>query len=343
MQLALEGLEEGALVGPLTLELKEHLPWSGTVRSDAGYPLKGAVVHCGERRVTTDEAGRFLFDNLPVRRYQLRVEAPKHRPVEVRGHPGRPLELVAESRFGERSIAVAVKGERSGEARVVLRRTWPPRVRRSARSDLPGRVVFEGLPPGPYDLAVTAEGHLDHTREVVVADVDLEVPVTLARGGSVRLEASRGAAVAIQAVRGKAPPVVALRLADGVRELRGFGPGRYRFISRAPGELIVVKEADLGPSTPPVRLDLRGGKESTLTVSVVNLLDEPMEGAEILLLTEGGFAHNTRRKTGADGRVVLTRLLGGRLHVVAQRGNRVGRAALDVTPGAKLSVTITIR
>jgi hypothetical protein len=341
--LALEGLTEGALVGPLALDLKEHLPWSGVVRSDSGRPLEGAVVRCGKHRVTTDEGGRFRFENLPVRSYHLRVEVPKHRPVEVQGYPGRPLELVAESRFGERSVAVRVEGEASGKAHVVLHRRWPPRVRRSGVTQLPGRLKFEGLMPGDYDLTVTAEGHLDDNRVVVVAGEDVEVPVKLARGGSVHLTAAPGAAVAIQAVKGKAPPLVALKLADGTRELHGFGPGRYRFISRAPGELIVVKEVDLGPRTPPVRLDLRGGKESTLTVTVVNAAEEPMEGAEITLATEGGFAHNTRRRTGADGRVVVTRLLGGRLHVVAQRGNRAGRAAVDITPGAALSVTITIR
>jgi protocatechuate 3,4-dioxygenase beta subunit len=342
-ELALEGLAEGALVGPLALEVKEHLPWSGVVRSDSGQPLKGAVVHCGEHRATTDEGGRFRFDNLPVKLYELRVEAPKHRPVEVLGYPGRPLELVAESRFGARSIAVRVNGEGSGEARVTLRRRWPPRVRRSGVTKLRGRVNFEGLMPGDYDLTVTADSHLEDTRVVVVADEDIEVPVTLARGGSVQLAASPGAAVAIQAVRGKAPPVVALKLADGKRELRGFGPGRYRFISRAPGELIVVTEVDLGPSTPPVELNLRGGKESTLTVSVVGVADEPMEGAEIMLVAPSGFGHNTRRKTGADGRVVLRRLFGGPLHVVAQRGNRAGRAAVNITPGAELAVTVVVR
>ncbi|MHC4817791.1 MAG: carboxypeptidase-like regulatory domain-containing protein, partial [Planctomycetota bacterium] len=184
MHLALEDLAEDALVGPLALELKDHLPWGGIVRSDAGHPLKDAVVRCGERRVTTDEGGRFLFENLPVRSYRLHVEAPKHRPVESQGYPGRALALVAESRFGDRSIAVRVDGEGSGEVRVALQRRWPPRVRRFAVSDLPGRLVFEGLLPGDYDLTVTADGHLDDTRVVVVAGVDVEVPVTLARGGS---------------------------------------------------------------------------------------------------------------------------------------------------------------
>lgn len=68
-----------------------------------------------------------------------------------------------------------------------------------------------------------------------------------------------------------------------------------------------------------------------------------MEGAEIMLVAASGFGHNTRRKTGADGRVVLRRLFGGQIHVVAQRGNRAGRAAVDVTPGAELSIAITIR
>ncbi|MHC4971465.1 MAG: carboxypeptidase regulatory-like domain-containing protein [Planctomycetota bacterium] len=343
LHLALEGLAEGALVGPLAIEVKEHLPWSGVVRSDAGNPLPNARVRCGEHETKTDEQGRFRFESLPVQTYEVRAEAPRHLAAEELGFPGRPLELVLESRFGDRRIAVRVKGESSGEARVALRRRWPPRVRRSGVTRLPGRVNFEGLMPGDYDLTVNADSHLEDTRVVVVAGKDIEVPVTLARGGSVELAAAPGAAVAIQAVRGKAPPVVALKLADGKRELRGFGPGRYRFISRAPGELIVVKEVDLGPSTPPVRLDLRGGKESTLTVTVLDVADAPMEDAEITLATADGFAHNTRRKTGADGRVVLTRLLGGPLHVVAQRGNRVGRAPVEITPGAELSVTVVVR
>lgn len=340
---ALEGLAEGALVGPLALELKEHLPLAGVLRSDAGRPLAGVRVACGNRETVTDEQGRFRFENLPVQRYHVRAEAPKHLEAELQVYPGRSVELVAESRFGDRRLAVLVEGESPGEARVTLRRRWPPRVRRTGVRRFPSRLVFQGLMPGDYDLTVTAEGHLEDTRVVVIADADVEERVTLARGGSVQLKAAPGAAVVIQAVKGKAPPVVALKLADGSRELRGFGPGRYRFIARAPGELIVVKEVDLGPRTPPVELDLRGGKESTLTVTVLNAADEPMEGAEITLATEGGFAHNTRRRTGADGRVVLTRLLGGTLHVVAQRGNRAGRAAVTVTPGAQLAVTVVVR
>ncbi|MHC4163910.1 MAG: carboxypeptidase regulatory-like domain-containing protein [Planctomycetota bacterium] len=109
----LEGLAEGALLGPLALELKEHLSWRGVVRSDAGHPLKDAVVRCGERRVTTDDRGRFLFENLPVRHYKVRADAPRHRTAEAQGYPGRPLELVATSQFGERKVEVTARGRSS--------------------------------------------------------------------------------------------------------------------------------------------------------------------------------------------------------------------------------------
>ncbi|MHC4668057.1 MAG: carboxypeptidase regulatory-like domain-containing protein [Planctomycetota bacterium] len=330
---------EGGLVGPLGLALKAHLALRGVVRGDTGRPLAGATVRCGTRQTRTDGEGRFAFESLPVRRYDVVVEAPRHAPVEVASFPGRPLALVAESRFGEAELTVAVP--EGVEAEFTLGRREEPRVLRTVTAR--GGAVFRGLLPGRYDLQVKAPGFLDVARVVDLPEAGRRLDLKLERGGTLRLMASPGAAVAIQRVTGRAPPVVALRLEEGARELRDFGPGRYRFIARAPGELIVVREIDLGPNTPPQELDLRGGRESTLVVAVRDAAGTAIEGAEITLVAEGGFAHRTRRSTKADGRAVLQRLIAGRIHVRAERGRRMGETAVDVTPGARLAVEIVLR
>ena len=98
-----------------------------------------------------------------------------------------------------------------------------------------------------------------------------------------------------------------------------------------------------GRPTPPRDLDLRGGKESTLVVEVTDPAGNPMDGAAIALETESGFLWNTQRQTGADGRATLDRLIAGRVIVRAERGNRVGQALVEVTPGASLRAALVIR
>jgi hypothetical protein len=136
--------------------------------------------------------------------------------------------------------------------------------------------------------------------------------------------------------------VVALKLAEGAQTLSDFGPGLYRFVSRAEGELVVVREVELGPTTPPRELDLRGGKEATLAVEVCDPTGAPLEGAEITLATEGGFSRKAGR-TDPKGRLGIDRLFEGRMYVRAALGDRLGEAAVDVEPGASLSAVVTVR
>jgi len=340
--------EEGEAVGPLTVVLQAHLRLFGTLRSDAGPPLAGAVASCevgGEvRTVRADAAGRFDFGPVPVGEWEVVLQADRHAETRFTGWPGEPHAIVLASRFGERRVAVEVgaAGAPSAPPRIVLRRRDAPRVERTAQA---ASCIFEGLPPGTYDVEVTADGFLDAAAVVEVPEGGDPEPVRIAlrRGGSVRLAGAPGVAVIVQSIQGRPPPVDVLKLGEGAQELRDFGPGTYRFISRAPGELIVVKEVELGPNTPPVELDLHGGKESTLLVRVKDPAGTPMDGAEIQLETEGGYVWPTHHSTDAEGRATVDRLIGGRVFVRATRGNRVGQAAVDVTPGAALEVDIVIR
>jgi len=114
-------------------------------------------------------------------------------------------------------------------------------------------------------------------------------------------------------------------------------------VSRANGELVVVKELELDPTTPPKEVDLRGGKESTLTVEVRDATGAPVAGAEITLATESGFSRKVGGKTDARGKVEIDRLFEGRMYVRAALGDRLGEAALETTPGTALTASVTLR
>jgi hypothetical protein len=245
---------------------------------------------------------------------------------------------VATSRFGEARLEVEVTG--ASLFTVELSARGDPPVTRSA-SVAP--VVFEGLAPGSYDIRVRAPGCLEFAQVVDVQAAGTKIVAALSRGGTLKLVSSPGASVAIFAVRGKAPPVVALKLAEGTQTLSDFGPGLYRFVSRAEGELVVVKEIELGPTTPPKELDLRGGKESTLVVEVRDQTGAPVPGAEITLSTESGFSRKVGAKTDANGQLKIDRLFEGRMYVRASLDDRLGESALDTTPGSALSVSVTLR
>jgi hypothetical protein len=252
--------------------------------------------------------------------------------------PGVPLDLVATSRFGEGSLAVEVQGAALFEVELAARGEPPVR-----RTEWDAPVVFQGLAPGTFDVRVRARGFLEAARAVQVGGGETRVTVALERGGTLRLVATPGATVAVFAVRGKAPPVVALKLAEGAQTLEGLGPGLYRFVSRAEGELVVVREVELGPTTPPRELDLRGGKESTLLVRVRDATGAPVAGAEITLATESGFSRKVGGRTDANGEMRIDRLFDGRMHVRASLGDRLGESALDVTPGESLSLSVAVR
>jgi hypothetical protein len=248
------------------------------------------------------------------------------------------LDLVAMSRFGEARLEVDVTG--AALFTVELAARFDPPV---ARAISASPAVFEGLAPGSYGLRVRAPGRVEFAKVVDVPAEGLRIAAALERGGTLRLVSSPGASVAIFAVRGKAPPVIALKLAEGTQTLSDFGPGLYRFVSRAEGELVVVKEVDLDPTTPPKELDLRGGKESTLTVEVRDETGAPLEGAEITLATESGFSRRVGGKTDANGRLKIDRLFEGRMYIRASLGDRLGESLLDVAPGRDLGASLTLR
>jgi len=322
----------------LHLALKTHLPLSGVLHSDAGQPLSGVGIQCGEHTAYTDASGHFVIEKLPVAEYVVRAAPLDHAHVVAKAWAGAQLELVAKSRYGDRTLRVDVAVEGARRVLVAIRRQEEPRVRRTSAD---GR--FESLPAGNYDVIARAEGYLDEHATVFVAR-EGEPPhlsLTPARGGTLRFSATKGAKVLVQTLKGKPAPVSLIELGSETEELGGFGPGRYRFIARARGELIVIREIELGPQTPPVSVDLRGGGKSTLVVTVRDAAGDAVPEAGITLVAEGGFSWDTRRRTDADGKVLLKRLFQGRMEVRAKAGEREAAVVVFVEP--KMSLTAEVR
>ncbi len=340
----LSALREGEQAPPLRLALAKELAVRGLLRSDTGVPLAGATIGLAfGARAVTDAEGRFDLGKLPCAPQDLHVNAKEHAPHRLRVWPGEPIDAVIPSRLGRNRLAIHVAGVGGATIRIEIARRGAPALRRSNPGG-PG-AQFEDLPAGDYDLLVEAEGFLPARALAEVRGDGAETKVTLApeRGGTVRLVASPGAAVAVETVRGRPSGLAALELAAGEKEIADLGPGLYRFISRAKGELIVVREIELGPSTLPQALDLRGGKEALLDLLVVDAEGNPVEGAEITLATEGGFVWNTHKRTDGKGALRLTRLIQGAVEIRAQKEDRLGAGAVTIDAGGAHRLRVTMR
>ena len=190
-------------------------------------------------------------------------------------------------------------------------------------------------------MRIEAEGRLDEQR-VVQLDKSAKLSVPTREAGTLSLLATPGARVVIQTVEGEPAPVVVLELRDGIRRLRGFGPGRYRFLSRADGELIALREVACGPQSPPQEVDLRAGKAATLTVTVNDRTGDPVEGAKISITTASGFELPYAKLTDRNGRARITRLPEGKIEVRASLSERLAGTTVEVLAGAELRATIEL-
>ena len=199
--------------------------------------------------------------------------------------------------------------------------------------------TFQYLPPGKYKLSIRAEGHLEFEQEIQL-DASRTIRPVLRRGGTLELVATPGAKVIVQTISGKPAPIIVMSLAAGKKTVRGFGPGEYRFIARAKGELIVVRRVTLGPNAPPQTLDLRGGKESELVVTVRDRAGAAVVGARVVIEIAGFAAPPTR--TDENGTCTLTRLFAGRIRLTASLGERAAVKEIDVAPGKQLTLDLTL-
>ncbi|MHC4960469.1 MAG: carboxypeptidase-like regulatory domain-containing protein, partial [Planctomycetota bacterium] len=308
----------------MTLELHDKLPISGRLASDSGEPLEGVVVECAAQgqdtpmTSTTDARGLFDFGSLPIRHYFLLAVPDKHAALAASVVPGDPLRLTARSRFGEKTLRVRLDVDAGAASTVSIRRKEQPRVRRTARGP---NAFFRGLMEGVYEVVAEAELHRP-ARFDLELDRSRTVKKSLERGGTLHITASPGAKVIVQTLHGKPAPIVTMALANGTKTLRGFGPGKYRFIARAKGELIVLGTVELGPNAPPEKLDLRGGPAAELVVTVNDGAD-PVVGARVTI-EKDGFVSPRPARTDEKGQAGFDRLFLGTVTVRAKKGEAEG-------------------
>jgi len=326
--------------GRMWLRLEDDPPVTGVVRDGAGNPAAGVAVETGGGRAATDEGGGF---SVPAGDGELRiVESEAWLGLRRAVEPGQRLELTIARKRGPHALVLAVEGERGGPAAVTLRGDGRERVRWLLPSE--DEVRFEALSAGTYRLKIDAPGYQDAEREVAVAagEAETRFVVDLPRAGTLRLRANAGASVVIVTLQGEPAPVQSLKLADGTEEVAGFGPGRYRFLARAQGEAIVVREVAVGAKDPPADVDLAGGPASTLRVVVKDAAGEPVRGASIDLVTPGGFVFRTGVKTDGNGAATLPRLILGRLQLTARKGEKSAQKPIEVEPGRTYEHTLAM-
>jgi len=329
----------------MTLVLWSKMELSGRLMSDTGAPLGGVEIECStpdrdEPLIATSAAnGTFSFGKLPIRHYMLLAAPENHVALATSMIPGDPAVLTAKSRLGHRELHIRAVVESGAETTIEIRRLDAPMLRRLHKGS---SASFQGLPGGRYEVRIRAELHLDDT---FVVDLDKSrynsIRRTLKRGGTLDLVTNPGAKVIVQTLSGKPAPIIVMELSTGKKSVRGFGPGKYRFIARAKGELIVVRNLELGPNAPPKTLDLRGGKAATLTVKVDDGAD-PVVGA-VITIESNGFVSPRPARTDENGVATIKRLFDGRITVRVKKGESEISREVDVEPGTGMSLELTVR
>ena len=331
----------------LDFAVQSALPLSGRVIDDEGSPLEGVAVHpvdLADATVKTDSDGQFRSTPARIGQWGLQLRIPDGY-VGAAAYSiiaGEPTEIVVQRKRGLAALTIACAARRAAFTKVVLRsgkmvrRRWLPAV-----SD---KVAFGNLGAGTYVVEIDAFGYIPFRAEIDVAqDGAVEFTANLERAGTLILAATPGARLVVQTLEGRPSPVISRRLKNARVVIRGFGPGRYRLIARGKGENIVIREVAVGAQDAPRELDLVGGPASTLEVTVKNADGSPLKGASIELVTAGGFTFRTSERTDAEGKVTISRLIGGPLRIVARSGEDRVDKGIQIEPDSEHVITLEFR
>ena len=330
----------------LVISVAEKQVLLGRVRDDEGNAMAGVVVTAGadlRNRATTDEHGWFKFGPLDLREYDIVAwNDTETRLVATLARPGETVDLVVERARGDRVLEVVCADRRAAFARVTLRAGKLERQRWLAPDAT--AVVFEGLATGIYAVVVDTPGYLPTNTEITLAEEPRTTAnIALIRAGTLIIRATPGARLLVQTLEGEPGPIVSTKIETGEMEIAGFGPGRYRLFARAKGELIAISEVSVRAKDAPRVLNMYGGAQSKLTVTVTDFDGNPVQGAALDIYSSGGYRMRTGKRTDAKGQVTLPRLILGHVRVVATLGDASADKGIRVEPGQQLSMALELR
>ena len=332
----------------------------GTVRDEAGKPVRGAVVRAlGEVSAEyvplterTDTAGRFAFHGLGAGRYTVvaregsRAPAIASASVEDRGESALDLTL-GEGGFVTGRLLDA--GDRPLEGRVRVAEV-DERILHPALYDLmqaeagpDGRFVLGPVPFGPLAVEAFAPGYAPHSLETALdtrsrsADLgDVVLDTGLRIRGVVRTRDGTpiGGATVLTYARSESAtrPPTTVSDEDGTFALGGLQPGNMPLHVSAPGYAPLQQSVAAGADDLELVLDPGG----TVIGSVVDAKGQPVDGATLFAQTEETGENRGHGFATADeggGRFTLRDLRSGR-YVIQARAPKHGEAAAQAVVGA---------
>ena len=349
---------------PLAVTLQPAVRLAGRVVDPAGEPVAGARVNLSAERqrggamsmrmagnTTSDDEGRFLFEEVEPGTLRVMASAEGRQPAELAGVqavPGRDiadLELVlapgatvsgrvldAEGRPAAGVMVQPIDDDRPGSSRIF----------RGTTADGEGWYVLDGLPTGPRSIAAEDEQGQRAVGEIDVRPGENRLDLRLAGGAEVagRVVDAEGSPVAGAEV-GLLPAgqrwsrVQATTGADGTFRFEGVESGEYRVRASKEGYATSESEPLRVAAAPVGGLELRLQAGGAIVGRVLGLEPEALPHVEV-----GGFRREAMdfRSTRVDfeGRFRLAAVAPGEWRVSAEVPGTGRRAEGRVTlpPGA---------
>ena len=317
----------------LTIVVRETATLTGRVFEVGGStPVVGASVSISGRRTTTDAAGAYRFELLPLRTYDLRAEHPASvdcgRARATLNEPGETVSQdVVLNGLGEIIVTVrAADGANVSGARVDLGGGNPCGDGRRATTGESGRLVFPTFPKG--DFRVNAESPVGGLRGSVASTLlvgeSLDVTVELEPAGTIV-----GTVFAPDGVM----PLGGIRvsLSDG-RGTRSAPDGSFRFdfakVASSPFALSALdgrgtrraRESGITVSAhgEVVRRDLVFSPTGTVVGTVFGVDGEPETNASVTVQSSAPGFRSVQVRTDVLGRYRATEVVIGSIFVSAR-------------------------